>query len=100
MDPSRYRVVSISDRSDRVFNFQKNTREALKELLEAAGLYHPAELTRRHIVRRLSASKIKLAEQIYPNVEDSALLNNGSIRDPRLSSYWDRMDKSSFSPLH
>ena len=100
MDPSRYRAVSISDRSDRVFNFQKNTREALKELLEAAGLYHPSELTRRHIVRRLSASKIKLAEQIYPNVEDSALLNNGLIRDPRLSSYWDRMDKSSFSPLH
>ena len=100
MDPSRYRAVSIPDRSDRVFNFQKNTREALKELLEAAGLNHPSELTRRHIVRRLSASKIKLAEQIYPNVEDSALLNNGLIRDQRLSSYWDRMDKSSFSPLH
>ena len=100
MDPSRYRVISISDRSDRVFNFQKNTREALKELLEAAGLHHPSELTRRHIVRRLSASKIKLAEQIYPNVEESALLNNGLIRDPRLSSYWDKMDKSSFSPLH
>ena len=100
MDPSRYRAISISDRSDRVFNFQKNTREALKELLEATGLHHPSELTRRHIVRRLSASKIKLAEQIYPNVEDSALLNNGLIRDPRLSTYWDKMDKSSFSPLH
>ena len=100
MDPSRYRAVSVSDRSDRVFNFQKNTRGALKELLEAAGLDHPSELTRRHIVRRLSASKIKLAEQIYPNVEDLALLNNGFIRDPRLSSYWDRMDKSSFAPIH
>ena len=99
MDPSRYSAVSVSDRSERVFNFQKNTREALKELLEAAGLYHPVELNRRHIVRRLSASKIKLAEQIYPNVEDSALLNNGLVRDPRLSSYWDRMDKSSFSPI-
>jgi hypothetical protein len=50
-------------------------------------------------VRRLSASKIKLAEQIYPNVEESALLNNGHINDPRLSSYWTRMDKSSFSPM-
>ena len=99
MDPSRYSALSVSDRSERVFNFQKNTREALKELLEAAGLYHPVELNRRHIVRRLSASKIKLAEQIYPNVEDSALLNNGLVRDPRLSSYWDRMDKSSFSPI-
>ena len=100
MDPSRYRTVSVIDRSDRVFNFQKNTREALKELLEAAGLQHPRELTRRHIVRRLSASKIKLAEQIYPNVEDSALITNGFVRDPRLSSYWDKMDKSSFSPIN
>jgi glutamate synthase domain-containing protein 2 len=99
MDPSRYRAVNISDRSERVFNFQKNTRNALKELLEAAGLLHPSELTRRHIVRRLSASKIKLAEQIYPNVEESALINNGHINDPRLSSYWARMDKSSFSPM-
>ena len=99
MDPSRYAAVSVSDRSERVFNFQKNTREALKELLEAAGLQHPSELTRRHIVRRLSASKIKLAEQIYPNVEESALLTDGFVRDPRLSSYWDRMDKSSFSPI-
>jgi glutamate synthase domain-containing protein 2 len=100
MDPSRYAAVSVSDRSERVFNFQKNTREALKELLEATGLHHPSELTRRHIVRRLSASKIKLADQIYPNVEDSALLNNGLVKDPRLSVYWDRMDKSSFSPIN
>jgi len=100
MDPSRYAAVSVSDRSERVFNFQKNTREALKELLEATGLHHPSELTRRHIVRRLSASKIKLADQIYPNVEESALLNNGLVKDPRLSVYWDRMDKSSFSPIN
>ena len=100
MDPSRYGAVSVSDRSERVFNFQKNTREALKELLEATGLHHPSELIRRHIVRRLSASKIKLADQIYPNVEESALLNNGFVKDPRLSVYWDRMDKSSFSPIN
>ena len=44
--------------------------------------------------------KIKLADQIYPNVEESALLNNGFVKDPRLSVYWDRMDKSSFSPIN
>ena len=66
MDPKRYRVIDIEDRAERVYNFQKNTRFALKELLEAAGLNHPSALNRRHIVRRLSASQIKLADQIYP----------------------------------
>ena len=74
MDPKRYRVIDVEDRADRVYNFQKNTRFALKELLEAAGLNHPNELNRRHIVRRLSASQIKLADQIYPKVESGALL--------------------------
>lgn len=99
MDPSRFRVIDIDDRADRVFSFQKNTRFALKELLEAAGLNHPLDLNRRHIVRRLSASKIKLADQIYPKVIDGALLRGENVEDMRLSSYWDRVDKSSFNPV-
>ena len=100
MDPSRYRVIDINDRTDRVYSFQKNTRFALKELLEAAGLNHPLDLNRRHIVRRLSASQIKLADQIYPKVRDGALLRGEDIEDMRLSSYWDRVDKSSFNPIN
>ena len=100
MDPNRYRVIDIKDRAERVFNFQKNTRFALKELLEAAGLGHPNELNRRHIVRRLSASQIKLADQIYPKVENGALLRGETVEDARLSSYWDRVDKSSFQPIN
>ena len=100
MDPIRYRVIDIDDRAERVYNFQKNTRFAIKELLEAAGLKHPHDLNRRHIVRRLSASQIKLAEQIYPKVNDGALLRGDKdIEDARLSSYWSRMDKSSFQPI-
>ncbi len=99
MDPKRYRVIDVEDRADRVYNFQKNTRFALKELLEAAGLNHPNELNRRHIVRRLSASQIKLADQIYPKVESGALLRGENVEDIRLSSYWDRVDQSSFQPV-
>ena len=98
MDPNRYRVIDIEDRTERVYNFQKNTRFALKELLEAAGLHHPSNLNRRHIVRRLSASQIKLADQIYPKVENGALLRGETVEDARLNSYWNRVDKSSFQP--
>ena len=99
MDPKRYRVIDIEDRAERVYNFQRNTRFALKELLEAAGLTHPHDLNRRHIVRRLSASQIKLADQIYPKVETGALIRNEDVEDVRLSSYWDRVDQSSFQPV-
>ena len=99
MDPKRYRVIDVKDRAERVYNFQKNTRFALKELLEAAGLAHPSELNRRHIVRRLSASQIKLADQIYPKVENGALIRGEGVEDERLSVYWDRVDQSSFQPV-
>ena len=98
MDPKRYRVVDVENRAQRVANFQKNTRFVVKELLEAAGLNHPAELTRRHIVRRLSASEIKLADQIYPRVEPGALIHGGLNEDPRLQVYWSRVGKGSFAP--
>ena len=81
---------------DHVIEFVRN---ALKELLEAAGLEHPDNLNRRHIVRRLPASQIKLADQIYPKVDNKALLDGLNVEDPRLSSYWSRMDKSSFQPI-
>ena len=70
MNPKRYRVVDIAHRAKRVANFQTNTVLAVAEMLEASGLNGPHELTRRHIVRRLSESKILLADQIYPKVED------------------------------
>ena len=98
MDPKRFRVIDVKDRAERVYNFQKNTRFALKELLEAAGLEHPNQLNRRHIVRRLSASQIKLADQIYPKVDFGALLKGNEVEDVRLSSYWERVDQSSFQP--
>ena len=99
MDAKRYRVIDIKDRAERVFNFQKNTKFALKELLEAAGLKHPSELNRRHIVRRLSASQIKLADQIYPKVGNGALIRGECVEDVRLTTYWDRVDQSSFQPV-
>ena len=98
MDPKRYRVVDVEDRSKRVFNFHRNSIEAVAELLEASGLTHTNQLTRRHIVRRLSASQIRLADQIYPKVEINALIEGKSVEDPRLKVYWDRVTGDSFNP--
>ena len=97
MDPQRYRAIDIPSRAERVRNFHKHTLEAVAELLGAAGIPHPKDLNRRHIVRRLSASQIKLADQIYPRVSNGALLTGeGVIEDPRLRTYWSLVSKDSF----
>ena len=97
MDPLRYRAIDIDDRSIRASNFHKNTLHVLKEFLEAVGVNHTHELNRRHIVRRLSESEIKLADQIYPRAEKGELLNNSEIADPRIKSYWKRVSINSFN---
>ncbi len=98
MDPHRYRAVNVEEKAKRIYNFQANTVLAVAEMLEAAGLEHPHHLTRRHIVRRLSASKILLADQIYPKVGNRALLDGGQVEDVRLNSYWNRVNGESFVP--
>ena len=67
-------------------------------MLESSGLTHTNQLNRRHIVRRLSASKILLADQIYPRVDHNALIEGKPVDDPRLASYWHRVKGSSFQP--
>ena len=68
-------------------------------MLEAAGMTHTHQLNRRHIVRRLSASQIKLADQIYPRVEINALIKGDAVEDPRLAVYWNRVTGDSFEPI-
>ena len=99
MNPKRYRVVDVEHRASRVANFQVNTVAAVAEMLEAAGLKGPHELSRRHIVRRLSASQIQLADQIYPKVAEGALLRGEKVADPRLASYWHRVTPDSFQAV-
>ena len=98
MNPARYRVLDVAQRAKRVANFHKNTIYAVAEMLESTGLAHPKDLTRRYIVRRLSASQVRLEDQIYPKVENGALLRNEKVEDPRLEVYWPRVTGDSFNP--
>ena len=97
MNPKRYRALDIDDRASRVANFHKNTLHVVKEMIEACGLQHPAELNRRHIVRRVSSSQIMLADQLFPRVPPDTLINGEKCDDPRLDVYWSRVSADSFS---
>ena len=73
-DPLRQRALVVPSKMDRVWRFHQNTLEALKELVQAAGLQHPGELTASHIVRRITEHDVRLLSTLLPTMEPGALL--------------------------
>jgi glutamate synthase domain-containing protein 2 len=73
-DPDLVRGLDVTRKTHRVYNFHRHTIEALLEILGAAGLTHPNQLTPDHIHRRVSTTEVKTYRQIYERVEPGALL--------------------------
>lgn len=73
-DPLRQRALVVPDKAERVFRYHQNTLAALQELIQAAGLQHPCEITASHIVRRVSDHQVKLLANLLPLVQPGALL--------------------------
>jgi hypothetical protein len=76
-DPVRQKALVVPDKADRVFSFHQMTLHALQELVQAAGVMHPNEITAHHIVRRGTDQKVKsLAQAILTQLPDRALLSS------------------------
>lgn len=73
-DPLRQRALVVPDKAERVHNFHRNTLKALAEMIAAAGLRHPAQIEAKHLVRRMSASEIKLYSQLHVFLKPGELL--------------------------
>jgi glutamate synthase domain-containing protein 2 len=73
-DPQRAKALVVPDKAERVWRFHEHTLEALKELVQAAGLRHPNEITARHIVRRVSDQDVKLLANLLPFLKPGSLL--------------------------
>jgi glutamate synthase domain-containing protein 2 len=73
-DPMRERALVVPDKAARVHNFHRSTLHALKELVQAAGLHHPNEITAHHIVRRLTDTEVRLLANLIMRMEPGALL--------------------------
>lgn len=59
--------LNVSDKSERVYHFHKNTIHSLLELVSATGVNHPSELSRRHIMRMTEDGDILTAEMVINN---------------------------------
>ena len=97
-DPQRQKSLVVEDKATRVFNFHQQTLHALKELVQAAGIHHPNQITAHHIVRRSTDQKVRsLAQLILTQLPDRALLESDLQALPviyRLT--WPRASAASF----
>eukprot|EP01132_Coremiostelium_polycephalum_P015926 gene15926-19189_t len=96
-DPLRQRALVVPDKAQRVFNFHRNTLKALAEMLAAAGLDHPSQLSAKHLVRRMSATEIKLFSQLHVFLKPGELLT-GEVNGEFYSRMWQMARADSFEP--
>jgi glutamate synthase domain-containing protein 2 len=95
-DAIRQRALVASDKAERVFNFHRSTLIALAELIAAAGLTHPGELTPRHFFKRVAPDSVMNYEQIHRFLAPGELL--AGTDDPRFRHSWQAARADSFAP--
>jgi len=96
-DPLRQRAIVVSDKSQRVASFQRETVKALAELIAAAGLTHPSELRPDHIMHRAAPDRVVSYAEQYRFLEPGELLAGTS--DPRYREAWAAARAESFAPV-
>lgn len=97
-DPLRQEALVVPDKAERVWRFHQNTLKALKELVQAAGLQHPNEITAHHLVRRVSDNEVRLLANILPTTSPGALLDDDPEGEhPVFTTWWRRARAESFA---
>jgi glutamate synthase domain-containing protein 2 len=89
-NPGLVRGLEVSDKAERVAAYHQNSMDAFRELLGAAGLDHPDELTPWHIHRRVDQTQVLSYGKIFEPLDPGELLAK-----PYPSDYQDWMDRAS-----
>jgi glutamate synthase domain-containing protein 2 len=87
-DPVRQQALVVPDKAERVFQFHQRTLMALHELIQAAGLQHPAEITAHHLVRRVNQNEVRLLANLLPETLPGALLHDLTGQHAVFTTYW------------
>ena len=98
-DPVRQQALVVPTKAERVRNFHHSTLHALKELVQAAGLDHPQQITAHHIVRRISDTEVRLLSNLVMQVQPGALLGPLDEQHNVFRTYWPLASADSFQPL-
>ena len=101
-DPQRQQALVVPDKIERVARYHRNTLHALQELVQAAGLHHPGEITAAHIVRRVANDQVRLLRNQRCFLEPGELLaaarGEGDWPHNVYRVYWPIARADSFQP--
>lgn len=92
-DPFRQRALVVPDKAERVYAFHKNTIDSLAELIGAAGLAHPKEITSDYLMCRDASGKAIPLLSKLPTLSPGALLQKVLMQDDfpeEYKLYWNR----------
>jgi len=100
-DPIRQRAIVVTDKAERVFHFHANTLHALAELLGAAGLTSPGQLSTDHVMVRQSNGQSLPLSALVDTLEPGVLLRDEAQR-PALPAafarYWPQAQAQAWMP--
>jgi len=99
-DPLRQRALVVPDKAERVFHYHQNTLKALQELVQAAGLAHPGDISAQHIMRRTGNNRFQALIRLLAPVSPGALLQpqgNLDTLDEVYQLYWKSASADCFS---
>ena len=74
-DKLRQRALDVGDKSERVARFHRNTLRAVADLIGAAGLTSPAQLSRKHLNIRQRSGETVAGDMVYPEWPVGSLLD-------------------------
>jgi glutamate synthase domain-containing protein 2 len=95
-DSLRQKALHVPDKAERVQRFHKATLMALSELIGAAGLEHPGELSANRIMRRVSMQEARSFAEVYPQLQPGELL--AGSQDAGYAANWAMAEATSFAP--
>jgi hypothetical protein len=96
-DAHRQQALVVPDKAERVYQYHEKTMEALKEMVQAAGLLHPQDITAFHISQRVSEGEVRLLANVVPRVKAGSLLDENISDDHKVyKNYWNKVSADSF----
>jgi glutamate synthase domain-containing protein 2 len=96
-DPELVAGLVVSDKKERVANYQNGTVHSFVELLAAAGLDDMSQISRHHVYRRITNKEILRYDEIYPYLKEGCLLQEDTVPS-NWKPYWLMASADSFLP--
>ncbi len=95
-DPKRQMALVVPSKAQRVHQFHAHTLEALQELMQAAGLKKPNDITPQHIMRRVSETQVMRLSELIETLAPNALLQDDLSQLPAVFKDWQRASATRF----